>query len=182
MDCNKAGRLMMSYMDKNIAEEEEISLSLHVSKCDTCREEFAIYQEIEKDFKVDKDYLSESEQTPVVSTPDFECVIMDKISKLSERAERQFKLIFGAYTAVFSFLVVIVLLNVNINYADMALTLSNALQITIFTLINVLQEIFYQFGNYAFILQYYAALILVGLVLLYFFVRIREKIRLRVTN
>ena len=179
MDCNKAGRLMMAYMDKNISKEEELNLSRHVNKCDTCREEFDIYKEMKLDL--------DGDETPLISSatafsPDFECAIMGKITKLAERTEMQFKLIFGTYTAVFSFLVVVILLNVNINYRAVASRLSDVVQSILFTFINVLQQVFYQFGSYAFSLQHYAGAILIVLVVLYILVQIKDTIRPRITN
>ena len=180
MDCNKAGRLMMAYMDKNIEEKDKTNLNHHIDKCDACREEFAIYQEMSQD--LESDTVLKVEKIPTMHPPNFESAIMDKISKLSERAETRFKLIFGAYTAIFSFIVVIVLQNININHREISSRLSDTIQIALLTLVNVLQEIFYQFGNYAFLLQYYAAAILVFLLIVYFLLKTKEKIRIKVTS
>lgn len=178
MDCNKAGKLMMSYMDKNITTDEESKLHHHVSKCDACREEFAVYQDLE----VEEETFLNPEVPCTVYPSDFEGNVMNKIFILSERSEKNFKLVFGVYSTMFSLLVAAVLLTIDINYTEMALALTNFVGFVFSGVTDALHRVVYQSVGYIFELRYYVMSILVVLSLLYSFIQIREKIRLRPTN
>ena len=42
MNCNKVDHLIMKYMDGILTMEEAKHLNQHITKCDTCREEFLL--------------------------------------------------------------------------------------------------------------------------------------------
>nr|WP_317358082.1 zf-HC2 domain-containing protein [uncultured Tyzzerella sp.] len=72
MDCNKANKLMMAYMDFNISEEDNFLLEKHLEDCEECKESFQLYTEILEEFSLDADNIIEAPE-------DFEIKIMEKI-------------------------------------------------------------------------------------------------------
>lgn len=78
MDCNKANKLMMDYMDLNISEEDEFSLRNHLKECEECRESFELYTQILDEFSLDANNIIEAPE-------DFEANIMEKIEYVEPR-------------------------------------------------------------------------------------------------
>ena len=74
MDCNKANKLMMDYMDFNISEEDNFLLEKHLEECEECRESFELYTQILDEFSLDADIIEAPE--------DFEINIMEKIEHI----------------------------------------------------------------------------------------------------
>lgn len=50
MDCNKANKLMMKFMDNSLTEEEHLLLESHLQECEECKKDFSLYTEILEDF------------------------------------------------------------------------------------------------------------------------------------
>ncbi|MFV0518724.1 MAG: anti-sigma factor family protein [Lachnospirales bacterium] len=50
MNCNCASELMMKYMDGTLQQDEGIELKKHLSSCNKCKEEFAIFEDMLKNF------------------------------------------------------------------------------------------------------------------------------------
>ena len=67
MDCNKANKLMMDYMDLTITEEDEFLLKNHLKNCDECRE-----------FTIDANNI-------IKAPEDLEINIMEKIENIQPR-------------------------------------------------------------------------------------------------
>lgn len=78
MDCNKANKLMMDYMDLNISEEDNFLLEKHLEECKECRESFGLYTQILDEFSLDADNIIEAPE-------DFEINIMEKIEHIEPR-------------------------------------------------------------------------------------------------
>lgn len=73
MECDRAGDLMMLYMDKALPEDEAKLLNQHLRSCDSCKEDFYAYDKI----------LSELSIQKVYSPPEgFEDAVMEKIRSL----------------------------------------------------------------------------------------------------
>ncbi len=52
MNCSSASDLMMKYMDGTLQQDEVVELNKHLSFCEKCKEEFAIFDDILKQFDV----------------------------------------------------------------------------------------------------------------------------------
>ena len=78
MDCNKANKLMMNYMDFDISEENNFLLEKHLEECEECRESFELYTQILDEFSLDADNIIEAPQ-------DFEISVMEKIEHIEPR-------------------------------------------------------------------------------------------------
>lgn len=74
MDCNKANKLMMKFMDNTISEEKYLLLEEHLEECAECQNDFSIYTEILEGFSNDMEILEVHE--------DFEEKIMQKIEHI----------------------------------------------------------------------------------------------------
>lgn len=78
MDCNKANKLIMDYMDFNISQEDNFLLEKHLEECKECRESFELYTQILDEFSLNLDNIME--------TPEgFEMEIMEKIEHIEPR-------------------------------------------------------------------------------------------------
>jgi len=72
--CEKYGDLMMKYMDGLLDDFEQMNLDKHIEACETCREDFAIYQEM----------LTEFENEEVIEAPDgFVAAVMEKVEDIN---------------------------------------------------------------------------------------------------
>ncbi|WP_250278509.1 anti-sigma factor family protein [[Clostridium] colinum] len=78
MNCNKANKLMMDYMDFNISQEDEFLLKNHLKECNECKESFELYNEILEEFSLDCNTIIEAPE-------DFEINIMEKIEHIEPR-------------------------------------------------------------------------------------------------
>ncbi len=78
MDCNKANKLMMDYMDLTITEEDEFLLKNHLKNCDECRESFELYTQILEEFTIDANNI-------IKAPEDLEINIMEKIENIQPR-------------------------------------------------------------------------------------------------
>ena len=78
LDCNKANKFMMDYMDFNISEEDNFLLEKHLESCEECRESFNLYTQILDEFSLDADNIIEAPE-------DFEMQIMEKIEHIEPR-------------------------------------------------------------------------------------------------
>ena len=77
MECEKAGGLMMKYMDGALTDAEAASLNRHVQACGNCMEDFVTYDGIISSF---------SEMQLTEAPEGFEYRVMDIISQLPEVA------------------------------------------------------------------------------------------------
>ena len=97
MECEKAGGLMMKYMDGVLTDAEAISLNRHIKTCGHCKEDFLAYDGIMKDF---------SEMTLSEAPEGFEYRVMEIITRLPETrpkaAGRPLTGVFGIYTVLLS--------------------------------------------------------------------------------
>ncbi|MDR2648960.1 MAG: zf-HC2 domain-containing protein [Clostridiales bacterium] len=75
MDCEKAGGLMMKYMDSALTDAEAVSLNRHIHVCAHCKEDFLAYDGIMDNF---------SEMTLSEAPEGFEHRVMAIISRLPE--------------------------------------------------------------------------------------------------
>jgi len=99
MECSKANEMMMQYMDGTLSEGDAERLRRHLAQCDTCRADFAIYDEIVTDFQ-------ELEETPA---PDgFVAAVMEKIEALesvsvksNEKIDNILVAVWGAFSVLF---------------------------------------------------------------------------------
>lgn len=78
MDCNKANKLMMEYMDFTISEEDNFLLEKHLEECDECKESFELYTQILDEFSLDAKNIIEAPE-------DFEIKVMEKIEHIEPR-------------------------------------------------------------------------------------------------
>lgn len=51
MDCNKANKLILKFMENSITEEEYISLENHLENCKECEDDFSLYTSVLDDFE-----------------------------------------------------------------------------------------------------------------------------------
>lgn len=75
MDCEKAGGLMMKYMDMILTDAEAVSLNKHIKICDRCKVDFLVYDSIMNGF---------SKMTLTEAPEGFENCVMDVIAQLPE--------------------------------------------------------------------------------------------------
>lgn len=75
LDCNKANKLIMDYMDFNISKEDEFLLQNHLKECPQCREDFELYTQILEEFTLDT-------QNTVEAPENFELNVMKKIENI----------------------------------------------------------------------------------------------------
>lgn len=82
MDCKKANELMMNYFDSPLNNSicKTHKLHKHLQKCDSCREEFTVYDEIMTDLQL----IDE----PIEPPADMEASVMTKIL-LIESVEKE---------------------------------------------------------------------------------------------
>ena len=74
MDCNKANKLMMQFMDNSILEDDYLLLEQHLEECDVCKKDFSLYIEILNGF---------SGNIGLVEAPeDFEDIVMNRIEDI----------------------------------------------------------------------------------------------------
>lgn len=98
MNCERANELIMKYMDGTITENEAIQLNLHINECQTCKEEFAVYDSI----------LEEFESFKYVEPPKgFDEAVMEKIHALPDvsyiNEKSVYRTIYSVFTALFAF-------------------------------------------------------------------------------
>jgi len=95
MECEKAGGLMMKYMDGVLDGAEADSLNRHIKSCGHCKEDFLAYDSIMKNF---------SEMTLSEAPEGFEHRVMDIIRQLPEvrlkSVSRQLSGILGVFTVL----------------------------------------------------------------------------------
>ncbi len=72
MNCSSASDLMMKYMDGTLQQDEVVELNKHLSFCEKCKEEFAIFDDILKQFDVMEEETSQLGQ-------DFNDAVMSQI-------------------------------------------------------------------------------------------------------
>ncbi len=77
MDCSKIDELLMKHMDNILTKEETIILNTHLETCSHCREDFEIYDKINKEFS----------KIEIINAPDdFEINVMAKINELPDES------------------------------------------------------------------------------------------------
>lgn len=79
MDCYKADKLIMKYMDKAISEQEAQTLHEHISVCETCKGDFLIYDEMVNVFSA-----MEWAKAP----ENFEALVMEQVRKLEPLSKK----------------------------------------------------------------------------------------------
>ncbi|NLJ87997.1 MAG: hypothetical protein GX327_04345 [Epulopiscium sp.] len=108
MNCNKVDHLIMKYMDGILTMEEAKHLNQHITKCDTCREEFFTYQKM-------IDVLQDGQ---LVEAPkDFEATVMNRIKDIEIDYEVKEKIsidtisamVWGLFSLIFGIGVLLVL-------------------------------------------------------------------------
>lgn len=101
MDCNKANKLMMKFMDNSLTDEEYLLLEKHLEECAECKKDFSLYTEILENF---------SEETMIIEAPEnFEEMVMAKIENiepkyidLKNRTNNFYYIIAGVSSLLFS--------------------------------------------------------------------------------
>ena len=74
MVCEKYGDLMMKYMDGLLDDFEQMNLDKHIEACETCREDFSIYQEMLTDFNTEE----------IIEAPEgFVAAVMEKVDDIN---------------------------------------------------------------------------------------------------
>ena len=74
MVCEKYGDLMMKYMDGLLDDFEQMNLDKHIEACETCREDFSIYQEMLTDFNTEE----------IIEAPEgFVAAVMEKVEDIN---------------------------------------------------------------------------------------------------
>lgn len=100
MKCDEAENYMMKYMDGDITQEEANYLNEHLLHCYLCKENFLVYEQVQK----------ELETMPLFEAPEgFEISVMTKIVQISENGyEIEYSLkhkvwgfIWGTFTVLF---------------------------------------------------------------------------------
>jgi hypothetical protein len=75
MNCSKAEKYMMKYMDGEMTEEEAKKLNIHLQQCDKCKCDFLAYEQI----------MADMEDVPTIFAPaDFEHQVMAKVTQLTD--------------------------------------------------------------------------------------------------
>ncbi len=78
MNCNKANKLIMEYIDCNISPEDEFLLKNHLKICSECQESFKFYTEILEEFSLNN-------KTIIQAPEDFEKNVMKKIENIEPK-------------------------------------------------------------------------------------------------
>jgi len=74
--CEKYSELMMKYMDGLLDDFEQMNLEKHIEACETCREDFAIYQEMLTGF--------EQNNVEIIEAPEnFVASVMEKVDDIN---------------------------------------------------------------------------------------------------
>ncbi|MDR1560077.1 MAG: zf-HC2 domain-containing protein [Clostridiales bacterium] len=95
MECEKAGDLMMKYMDGVLTDAEAASLNRHIQTCGHCKEDFLVYDGIMNDF---------SDMTLSEAPEGFERRVMAIIAQLPEMGAKSVNLPVYGIIGVFSLL------------------------------------------------------------------------------
>jgi len=74
--CEKYSELMMKYMDGLLDDFEQMNLDKHIEACETCREDFAIYQEMLTGFEHNNMEIIEAPENFVAS-------VMEKVDDVN---------------------------------------------------------------------------------------------------
>lgn len=77
MDCNKASKLMMKFMDNSLTDEENLLLEKHLEECVECKKDFSLYTEILEDFS--------TEILDIEVPENLEEMVMEKIEEIEPR-------------------------------------------------------------------------------------------------
>jgi len=96
MDCEKAGSLMMKYMDMILTDAEALSLNRHIKTCDQCKVDFLVYDSIMNSF---------SEMSLIEAPEGFEDRVMEKIAQLPEPRTKAAGIQLSGLVGVFSVLI-----------------------------------------------------------------------------
>ena len=96
MVCDKAGGLMMKYMDGILTDAEAVSLNRHITSCGRCKEDFLAYDSIMQGF---------SELTLTEAPEELEQNVMDIIIRLPDVRPKSVSHQLSGILGVFSVLI-----------------------------------------------------------------------------
>ena len=91
MECKKAEKYIMKYMDNELSEEEAKVLNSHIMVCDFCKNDFYIYDNILNELNILENF-----EAPI----DFENSVISKIEKLIEREYNKYHFVNNTITSV----------------------------------------------------------------------------------
>ena len=144
MSCKRANELMMKHMDDELCEHDLERLYEHFGVCVKCREDFAAYVEIMKEFQNNKCLLDAPDE--------FEQVVMTKIARLEPEEKRGKKeMVVAVLVGVLSVLLGAALM---FGGAQGAETILSALPYVIYEIVDALSQ-------YGFVLFFFVSALIV---------------------